>query len=174
MGRSLDQIVELLVREIRVAGLALDASSPLPPNDASAEREIIAGLLSGTVRPRELEPLEAGDFFWPLHVTVYAAAIALDARDRPVGLDPIVELLERAEAGPNTRELLEALRDLTPFALRRRLVELAPVVRELSERRRLIRRLERLTVRLRFESSNTSEALEELAAITTNPERICP
>lgn len=170
MGKSLEQIVDVIVGEVRAAGLSrLDARDFPPPADHGAEREVLAAVLEGHVQPSELEGLDVVHFDVPLHRTAWAAAMAVEGAGGKPELEVMVRLLERAQAGDCVRDRLETLRDTTPAALPKRCALLAARLMMLARARRLVEACDRVSLGVRSGSMAVVDALLELDAARGEP-----
>ena len=166
MGRSLDQIVDVIVNEVRAAGLSRVDGRDFPtPSDHRAEREVLAAVLEGHIRPSEMPGLDVVHFDLPLHVTAWAAAMSVEGSGGVPDLDSMVRLLERAQAGACVRERLETLRDTTPAALPKRCHLLAERLIRLAKARQIVLACDRVSLALRCGEMGADEARALLEGI---------
>jgi hypothetical protein len=131
------------------------------PCDLRAEEAVLSAVLSGRVKPAELAPLEGGHFYGDFHRELWVAVAELE---RCADIDAVVERLALKGIRGSVMNEVEAIRDLTPFAILTTLRAHVARLLELAARRELIREIQELDVGLRVGTNDVASARARLAA----------
>lgn len=156
----MEKIRKTVRDELRAAGLLAEPAQPLP-TDLDAEGEVLSAVIGGEILCSDLRPLSAQHFYSTLHQAIWRAAEDV----APGDLEGIYTHLTAAGWIGAIDDELEVLALTQPSRSKPMLRTQADRIIELSRRRDLIRRLQRLEADLRTDRVTEPEAKEALREV---------
>jgi hypothetical protein len=132
--------------------------------DLPAESDIIALVLRGDVRPKQLQPLAAKHYFSRLHAAVHSAAVSLGKRGVSLSVETVARYLVTLGMRSDCLDDLREIADAAPLLAAADISDHTRRLVELWRRRQILGALRQVQLALETGQLASADARVRLAA----------